>query len=89
MDFICAWAEYVEHAEPYNICARCCLAMCCTCKLQHALSSGHLLTHIQFLVADPLVQHHKLMCDGAAADGLPGHHPHAGPQKGLRQVHPR
>lgn len=37
--------------------------------------------------ADPLVQHHQLMCDGAAADGIPGHHPHARPQEGLCQVH--
>jgi len=36
--------------------------------------------------ADPLVQHHQLLCDGAAADGLPGDHPHARAQERLHQV---
>ncbi len=37
--------------------------------------------------ADPLVLNHQLMRDGAAADGIPGHHPHASPEERLHQIH--
>ena len=37
--------------------------------------------------ADSLVLHHQQLRDGAAADGLPGHHSHACAQERLHQVH--
>ena len=45
--------------------------------------------HAAYALADPLVQHHQLVCDSAAADWLPGHHPYARSQKGFCQVHLR
>jgi hypothetical protein len=38
---------------------------------------------------DPLVQHHQQLRDGAAADGLLGHHPDARAQGRLCKVQPR
>lgn len=46
-----------------------------------------LMQGFSLVFADPLVLHHQQLCDGAAADGLPGHHPHARAEERLHQVH--
>lgn len=59
------------------------------CRLCAVPASRSALTHRPRSAphpTDPLVLHHQQLRDGAAADGLPGHHPHACAEERLCQV---
>ena len=76
------------------------LGKVCAHPPKHQTVGGrqHLAGHLAYMQAasdqigggaDPLVLHHQQLRDGAAANGLSGHHPHASPEERLHQVHPR